>query len=241
MPPDQKVNILLVDDRPENLVALESVLECLGQNMVRAASGREALRRLLEDEFAVILMDVQMPEMDGFETASLIRSREKTQLTPIIFITAINKSDMHVSRGYSVGAVDYVFKPYDPEVLRAKVGAFIELARKRQELQAEVAQRMAAEAQLDAANALLERRVRERTAELERANRELQNEIAGRKRVEAELAEAGNRLREEGRRKDEFLAMLAHELRNPLAAISNADYVLDEASPADSRIARLQS
>jgi len=156
MQSDPKVNILLVDDRPENLVALESVLSSLGQNLVKASSGMEALKRLLDHDFAVILLDVQMPELDGFETATLIRARERTQHTPIVFLTAINKSETHVSRGYSVGAVDYVFKPFDPDVLRAKVAAFVELRKKRDELQEEIAQRRAAEQKLDASNALLE-------------------------------------------------------------------------------------
>jgi signal transduction histidine kinase/DNA-binding response OmpR family regulator len=151
-----KVNILLVDDRPDNLVTLESVLDDLGQNLVPVTSGREALKRLLDDEFAVILLDVQMPEMDGFETATLIRSRERTQHTPIIFLTAINKSDSHVARGYSVGAIDYVFKPYDPDALRAKVAAFVELWKKTRELQREIAQRRRAEEASERSKALLE-------------------------------------------------------------------------------------
>src|SRR5438128_543222 len=106
-PPGQKANILLVDDHAENLLALEALLSDLGQRLVQARSGREALRHLLEEEFAVILLDVEMPGMDGFETARLIRARERSQHTPIIFLTAINKSEAHVSRGYAVGAVDY--------------------------------------------------------------------------------------------------------------------------------------
>ncbi|MFN3653537.1 MAG: response regulator [Armatimonadota bacterium] len=156
MQSDQPVNILMVDDRPENLVALESVLSDLGQNLVKASSGTEALRRLLEDDFAVILLDVQMPGMDGFETARLIRERERSQHTPIVFLTAINKSESHVARGYEVGAVDYVFKPFVPEVLRAKVTAFVDLAKKTKELQLEIEQRRAAETKLDRSNALLE-------------------------------------------------------------------------------------
>ncbi|HET6383530.1 MAG TPA: response regulator [Armatimonadota bacterium] len=151
-----KANILLVDDRVENLVALESVLEDLGQNLVTASSGREALKRLLEMDFAVILLDVQMPGMDGFETATLIRSRQRSRHTPIVFLTAINKTETHVTRGYSVGAVDYLFKPFDTEVLRAKVAAFVELFRKTNELHEEISQREQAEAKLDATNALLE-------------------------------------------------------------------------------------
>src|SRR5881409_2720766 len=127
---DERVNILLVDDQPNNLLALESILAEMGQNLVRADSGRAALRALLDHEFAVILLDVQMPDLDGFETASLIRQRNKSRDTPIIFLTAINQSEMHVYRGYELGAVDYIFKPINADVLRAKVAVFVELFRK---------------------------------------------------------------------------------------------------------------
>ena len=119
--------VLLVDDRPENLLALEAVLAPLSCRLVTASSGHEALRRLLHDEFALILLDVQMPELDGFETAEYIKRREKTRAIPIIFVTAISKERHHVFRGYETGAVDYVFKPYDPQLLRAKVQVFLEL------------------------------------------------------------------------------------------------------------------
>ena len=188
MPNDPRVNILLVDDRLENLTALEGVLESLGQNLVRATSGEEALKHILNEEFAVILLDVQMPGMNGFETASLIRSRPRSQHTPIVFLTAINKSDVHVSQGYSVGAVDYVFKPFEPEILRAKVGAFVELSRKTRELQEEVARRKHAEQEVLQLNRELERRVAERTAALKTANQELTNEVAERKRTQDALA-----------------------------------------------------
>src|ERR1051326_5430040 len=118
---DEKVNILIVDDHPANLLAMEAILHGLGENIVRANSGPEALRCLLENEFALILLDVQMPEMDGFETAAMIRTREKLQHIPIIFLTGISKSPIHVFRGYSLGAVDYLLKPVVPEILAAKV------------------------------------------------------------------------------------------------------------------------
>ncbi|MGH7470033.1 MAG: hybrid sensor histidine kinase/response regulator [Longimicrobiales bacterium] len=119
--------ILLVDDRPENLLALEATLEPLHQQMVRAASGEEALFQLLRADFAVILLDVQMPRMNGFELAEIIKSREKTRHTPIIFMTAISKEQEFVHRGYSVGAVDYISKPFQPEMLRSKVAVFVDL------------------------------------------------------------------------------------------------------------------
>jgi signal transduction histidine kinase len=123
-------NILLVDDRPENLLALEAVLEPLGQRLVRAGSGEDALKHLLTDDFALILLDVQMPGLDGFDTAEHIKSREKTRDIPIIFITAINREPHHAMRGYDTGAVDYIAKPFEPWLLQAKVRAFLELHEK---------------------------------------------------------------------------------------------------------------
>jgi len=126
--------ILLVDDRPENLLALEAILGTLGQELVRASSGEEALKALLADEYAVILLDVQMPGMDGFETATHIKRRERTRDIPIIFLTAINREPQHAFRGYSAGAVDYLAKPFDPWVLRAKVAVFVDLYRKTRQV-----------------------------------------------------------------------------------------------------------
>jgi two-component system sensor histidine kinase/response regulator len=131
---DDRVNILLVDDRPDKLMALETILASLGQNLVLARSGTEALRFLLQQEFALIMLDVSMPGMDGFETASLIRQRSSSELTPIIFISAINYSDTHLSRGYSLGSVDYILAPIVPEILRAKVSVFIDLHTKTEQL-----------------------------------------------------------------------------------------------------------
>jgi PAS domain S-box-containing protein len=127
-------NILLVDDRPENLLALEGILQPLGQKLLYAHSGEDALRELLLHDVAVILLDVQMPGLDGFETAALIKQRERTRHIPIIFVTAISKDEEHVFRGYSAGAVDYVFKPFNPQVMRSKVAVFIELHEKTEQL-----------------------------------------------------------------------------------------------------------
>jgi CheY-like chemotaxis protein len=130
----EKARILLVDDRQENLLALEAILSSLDQTLVRAGSGEEALKALLNDEFAVILLDVQMPGMDGFETASHIKRRERTKDVPIIFLTAIDNEPHHAFRGYAAGAVDYLSKPFDPWVLRAKVQVFVDLYMKNRQL-----------------------------------------------------------------------------------------------------------
>src|SRR3954470_23411081 len=130
---DGKVNLLLVDDRPEKLLALEAVLEDLGQNVVRAYSGREALRHVLAMDFAVILLDVNMPGMDGFETAEVIRQRKSSEHIPIIFITAFG-DEILAARGYSLGAVDYILAPVMPEVLRSKVSVFVDLFKKSEQV-----------------------------------------------------------------------------------------------------------
>jgi len=145
----ETVNILLVDNEPGGLLALEAILEPLGQRLITARSGQEALRELLAHDFALILLDIQMPEMDGFRTAELIRERERSRHTPIIFLTASYESEVQVFRGYAVGAVDYVFKPLQPDILRSKVSVFVDLARTT-----EVVRKQAAE--LEAANKDLE-------------------------------------------------------------------------------------
>ena len=129
-----QVDILIVDDRAENLLALEAILEPLGQRLVRAYSGDEALRKLLKEDFAVVLLDVQMPGMNGFETAQIIKSRERTRYIPIIFLTAISKEEEYVFRGYQMGAVDYISKPFQPDILRAEVMVFVDLHLKQKRL-----------------------------------------------------------------------------------------------------------
>jgi signal transduction histidine kinase len=131
-PAPQGAGILIVDDDQANLAALEAVLAPLGQRVVRAASGREALRHLLHQRFALVLLDVRMQDMDGFEVASLIRARPSTQATPIIFVTAFHEAEESIRRAYRLGAADFIFKPYAPEFLRAKVGVFVELYNREQ-------------------------------------------------------------------------------------------------------------
>ena len=140
-PAEEKVSILIVDDRPDKLLAQETVLADLNQNLVRATSGKEALRHLLKQDFAVILLDVNMPGMDGFETAALIRQRQRSETTPIIFISAVNDTETHVSRGYSLGAVDYILTPVVPEILRAKIAVFVDLFKKTEQVKRQAGDR----------------------------------------------------------------------------------------------------
>jgi len=226
MDTDGKVSILLVDDQPSRLLTYESVLDGFGWNLVSARSGLEALDKLMRQEFAVVLLDVSMPDMDGFEAARLIHEHPRFEKTPIIFVTGVHVSELDRLTGYKVGAVDYVSIPVVPEILRGKVAVLVELYLKRRELRELNRTLASANEQLAAANTNLQaektreletlNRVLQRAnTELEQANRTLQSEIAERTRVEQALKAAD-------RHKDEFLAMLAHELRNPLAPILNA-------------------
>lgn len=169
--------VLLVDDRPDNLLALRAVLEPLGLDLVEAASGEEALRHLLAGEFALIILDVQMPVLDGFETARLIRGRERTRYVPIIFLTAISGEPDHYLRGYQSGAVDYVYKPFEPEILRAKVSVFVELWARGATIEAQRKELAGRLAELDEAHAGLAAQA----LELERSNAALERfaEVVG--------------------------------------------------------------
>jgi signal transduction histidine kinase len=241
MDSDAKVSILLVDDQPSRLLTYESVLAGLGQNLVSARSGLEALDKLMRQEFAVVLLDVSMPDMDGFEAARLIHEHPRFEKTPIIFVTGVHISELDRLTGYKLGAVDYVSIPVVPEILRSKVSVLVELYLKRRELR-ELNRTLAlANERLAAANTTLQaektreletlNRVLQRAnSELEQANGTLQNEITERTRVEQALKEAD-------RHKDEFLAMLAHELRNPLAPILNAVQLMRKKPMADPQLA----
>jgi diguanylate cyclase (GGDEF)-like protein/PAS domain S-box-containing protein len=132
MSSDDRINILLVDDRPENLLALEAIIDRDEYNLIKASSGEEALKQLLKYDFAAILLDVQMPGIDGFGTAKIIKAREKTKNVPILFITANNMDSEHVFTGYSIGAIDYILKPFDPIILKAKVDGFVEIYKMNQ-------------------------------------------------------------------------------------------------------------
>jgi signal transduction histidine kinase len=221
-----QVDILLVDDHEENLLALEAILVAPAYNLVRAGSGSQALREVLKRDFALILLDVAMPDLDGYETAELIRGRERSRQTPIIFLTANYRSESHVFRGYSVGAVDYLFKPFSAEVLRSKVSVFVELFQQREALTRQTRALLQAREELEG-------RVRERTRELATVNDSLRAEIAERKRIESDrqrLLEREQKARAQAeavnRMKDEFLATLSHELRTPLNAILGWSHLL---------------
>ena len=204
---DERVNILLVDDRAENLLALEAILESLGQNLVRATSGPEALKQVLATEFAVILLDVQMPVMNGFEVAEIIKSREKSRTIPIIFLSAINKEDAYVYKGYSMGAVDYVFKPFNPDVLRSKVAVFVDLYLKQREIQRQadlLRDSQKRELELEHRTSMLEAEARS-AAKLSQMNEELH-----RRQVALEQAMGA---------RNRFYASMSHELRTPINAV----------------------
>jgi signal transduction histidine kinase len=209
-------DILVVDDNQTNLIAIEAALQPLGRKLVLAHSGLEALSRLLEQDFALSILDVAMPGMDGFETAKLVRSRDRNRGTPIIFVTGLSWQDDAVLRGYELGAFDFLMKPIRPEVLRAKALVFVQLQERTIELQHKADELREAQAQTH--------------------EREL---VAQRKRFEAEVMEGRmQQMAETDRRKDEFLAILSHELRNPLQPLQTAVEVLehDPHAPVPARV-----
>lgn len=225
-------NILIVDDRQDKRLAMETIIADLGQNIIHASSGREALRHLLNTEFAVILLDVNMPGMDGFETAVLIRERKSLENVPIIFVSAISDTETHVSRGYSLGAVDYILAPIVPEILRAKIAVFVELYKITEQVR-----RQAEDLRL--AHSELEVRVNQRTAELAVANKALQVEIREREHAEESLRQLNLKLEERvsdrtaelrtaNQELEAFSYSIAHDLRAPFRQIHGYVELLQE-------------
>jgi hypothetical protein len=206
----EPVRILLVDDSADNLLSAGAVLETLGEEVIKAESGREALRHLLDHDVAVIVLDVMMPDMDGFETATLIRQRERSRHTPIIFLTALGRNEEHIRHGYTLGAVDYLTKPFVPEILRAKVAVFVELHRKSRLLEKQ--------------SQLLERRNSELQAAIQRSWRAEEEIKALNRHLEGRIAE----LNELNRELETFSYTVSHDLRGPLSRIDGFSKALLE-------------
>ena len=218
---EQKTNILLVDDKLANLLALEAVLDEPGYNLVRAQSGNETLRHLLDQDFALILLDVQMSDMNGFQTAEMIRKREKSRDVPIIFLSAEYKTTDHITQGYNLNAIDYILKPFDAEILKAKVAVLIDLHRKTVEVkrQAEL---------LRESGKQLEKLVQERTTELNEANRQLRQDIIKRKKVEEALQKARDELERRVKERTAELTETNKKLRAEITQRKQAEEKLKE-------------
>jgi signal transduction histidine kinase len=233
-------NILLVDDQPARLLTYRAILEPLGHNLVAVNSGLEALEALMKQEFAVVLLDVKMPGMDGFETAALIHDHPRFETTPIIFVTGVHVTEFDRLKGYKAGAIDYVYIPVVPEILRSKVAVLIELDRQRRALQSVNKELADSIKRLEEANYALQsektRELEEINARLSQANEELARSNQSLESEVRERIRAENSLKEAVVKRDEFLAMLSHELRNPLSPLRNASHMLMQGETQDPKI-----
>jgi len=233
-------NILMVDDQPARLLTYRAILEPLGHNLVAVNSGLEALDALMKQEFAVVLLDVKMPGMDGFETAELIHDHPRFETIPIIFVTGVHVTEFDRLKGYKAGAIDYVYIPVIPEILRSKVAVLVELYTKRRELQGVNKELAESNKALADANFALQsektRELEELNGHLRRANNELSRSNESLETEIRERTRAEDMLKEALVKRDEFLAMLSHELRNPLSPLRNASHMLMQCESQDPKI-----